>query len=181
MGPLWPEMKRVFEALTYVVKGMSPDGCELFFTVNYDTYRRKDSSELCKLLNTNETIGNVRVPAGETNIAYRLNLQLVAYCLKLHAARYTPPPPKGKKDKTPRNIRPTSFYILTNGEWGPGPDPRIAIQTAADFLNSEKYTNGQISIEFVSFASSVAAIQKMNDVSRHNYGLYVASSPVSWG
>jgi len=171
MGPIWRDMKRVFEALTYVVKGMSPDGCELFFTVNYDTYRRKDSSELCKLLGTNETIGNVRVPSGETNIAYRLKLQLVAYCLKLHAAKYTPLPPKGKKDKIRRDIRPTSFYILTNGEWGQGPDPKIAIQTAADFLTAEKYTNGQISIQFISFASTAAAMQKINDVSKHDYGL----------
>lgn len=171
MKAVWPDLKRVFEALTYVVKSMAPNGTELFFTVNYDTYRRKDSSELCKLLETNETVGNARVPAGETNIAYRLNLQLVAYCLKLQAARYTPLPPKGKKDKTPRDIRPTSFYILTNGEWGKGPDPKIAIQTAADYLLSEKYINGQISIQFISFASTSAAMQKINDVSKHDYGL----------
>jgi hypothetical protein len=171
MGRIWPDMKRVFEALTYVVKGMGPDGFELFFTVNYDTYRRKDSSDLCKLLDTNETIGNVRVPSGETDIAYRLKLQLMACCLKLHAAKYTPLPPKGKKDKTPRDIRPTSFYILTNGEWGQGPDPKIAIQTAVDFLTAEKYTNGQISIQFISFASTAAAMQKINAVSKHDYGL----------
>ena len=171
MASIWPDMKRVFEALTYVIKDMSPSGTELFFTVNYDTYIRKDTSALCKLLDTNETIGNIRVPAGETNITYRLNLQLESHCLKLQTAKYTPPPPKGKKDKTERNIRPSSFYILTNGEWGEGPDPKIAIQKAVDFLVKEKYTNGQVSIQFVSFASNPGARQKINDVAKHDFGL----------
>ncbi|KAK0102741.1 hypothetical protein ONS95_006339 [Cadophora gregata] len=34
MAPVWLDVQRVFEALSYLVKGMSPEGTELFFTVS---------------------------------------------------------------------------------------------------------------------------------------------------
>jgi len=34
MAPVWADVQRVFEALSYTVKGMSPEGTELFFTIS---------------------------------------------------------------------------------------------------------------------------------------------------
>lgn len=34
MAPVWLDVQRVFEALSYTVKGMSPEGTELFFTIS---------------------------------------------------------------------------------------------------------------------------------------------------
>lgn len=156
MSTIWPDVKRVFEALSYVVKGLSPNGTELFFTISYDTWRRKDTHDLCTYL-------EARVPAGETNIAYRLDLQLQTYRARLYAARGA----KGKK----AIVRPMSFYILTNGEWGQGPDPKIKIKEMADWLAAAKMTRGQITIEFISFAQTGPAMQKINDLAQANFGL----------
>jgi hypothetical protein len=156
MITVWPDVKRVFEALSYVVKGMSPDGTELFFTVSYDTWRRKDTSDLVGYMDTKAT-------AGETNISYRLNLQLQSYRARLYTARGA----KGKKAV----VRPMSFYILTNGEWGSGVDPKVTIKEMADFLIASKMTRGQVTIQFISFAQSSTASQRINDVAKTNYGL----------
>lgn len=156
MITVWPDVKRVFEALSYVVKGMSPDGTELFFTVSYDTWRRKDTSDLVGYMDAKAT-------AGETNISYRLNLQLQSYRARLYAARGA----KGKKAV----VRPMSFYILTNGEWGSGVDPKTTIKEMADFLIASKMTRGQVTVQFISFAQSSAASQKINDVAMNDYGM----------
>jgi hypothetical protein len=157
MTPVWHDVKRVFETLSYVVKGMSPQGTELFYTVSYDTYRRKDTSDLCDFLEN-------KACKGETNISYRLGLQLQAYRLKIALA-------KGKKGKE-AIVRPMSFYILTNGEWGEGADPKISIQTTADFLIAEGLASqSQVTIEFISFATTAVAMQKINDLAQMDFGL----------
>jgi hypothetical protein len=156
MSTVWIELKRVFEALSYVVKGISPDGTELFFTISYDTWRRKDTFDLIEYLEKKKT-------GGETNIAYRVDLQLQTYRARLFAARGA----KGKK----AIVRPMSFYILTNGKWGAGADPKPKIQEMADFLIASKMTKGQVTIEFISFAQSPSAAQKMIDLATTDFGV----------
>lgn len=156
MVTVWPDVKRVFEALSYVVKGMSPDGTELFFTISYDTWRRKDTFDLVEYLEKKTT-------GGETNIAYRLDLQLQTYRARLYAA-------KGQKGKK-AVVRPMSFYILTNGEWGAGADPKPKIKEMADFLIASKMTRGQVTIEFISFAQSTSASQKISDLATTDFGV----------
>jgi hypothetical protein len=155
MTTVWPDVKRVFEALSYVVKGMSPEGTELYFTISYDTYRRKDTSDLVAHL-------ECKTPAGEPNISHRLNLQWQAYQAKLFAAKTA----KGKKAV----VRPTSFYILTNGEWGEGKDPKGTIKEIADFLVAKKM-EGMVVVRFISFAQSAEAVQRIADVVAMDYGV----------
>ncbi|CAG8949741.1 hypothetical protein HYFRA_00004061 [Hymenoscyphus fraxineus] len=156
MANVWPEVKRVFEALTYVVKGMSSNGTELFFTIAYDTYLRKDTSELCTLLESKEL-------AGKTNISYRLNLQLQSYEMKLLNASRA----KGKKSL----IRPMSFYILSDGQWGEGIDPMIPIHRTASFLKEQNVEVGQVTIQFITFAESTRAMQRFSGLSKEDFGL----------
>lgn len=156
MATVWPDVKRVFEALSYVVKGMSPDGTELFFTISYDTWRRKDTFDLVEYLEKKTT-------GGETNISYRLDLQLQTYRARLYAAKGA----KGKKAV----VRPMSFYILTNGEWGKGVDPKVSIKEMANFLIASKMTRGQVTIQFISFAQSTSASQKISDLASTDFGL----------
>ncbi|KAG0650429.1 Serine threonine-kinase Nek7 [Hyphodiscus hymeniophilus] len=156
MVTVWAEVKRVFEALSYVVKGMSPDGTELYFTISYDTWRRKDTFDLVDYLEKKTT-------GGETNISYRLDLQLQTYRARLFAAKGA----KGKKAV----VRPMSFYILTNGEWGAGVDPKPKIKEMADFLIASNMTRGQVMIEFISFAQSQSASQKISDLATTDFGV----------
>jgi hypothetical protein len=156
MASVWPEVKQVFEALSYVVKGMSPDGTEMFYTVSYDTYLRRDPSDLCKHLATKPT-------GGETDISYRLNLQLQGYQAKMYN-------PKGGKTKK-GGVRPLTIYVLTNGEWGRGPDPKITLKETADVLISKNLTGRQVAVEFITFSESEKTSQKLNDLAEAVFGL----------
>jgi len=155
MAPHWNDVKRVFETLSYVVKGMSPEGTELFFTASYDTWRRKDTHDLVEYLSKKGT-------AGETNISYRLNLLLQAYRIRMQVA-------KTKKGKAAL-VRPMSIYILTNGEWGYGPDPKITIKEMADYLVNQNLKR-QVAIQFISFAKEAKAMQKLNEVASTEFGV----------
>jgi hypothetical protein len=156
MAGIWPDVKRVFEALSYVVKGMSPDGTELFYTVSYDTYLRRDTSDLCAFLETKAT-------KGETDISYRLNLQLQNLRAKLANAKFQ----KGKK----AIVRPMSFYILTNGEWGKGVSPIVTIKETANFMLQNKFPAGQVTISFISFAQSATAMHRIGELAKADFGM----------
>lgn len=171
MAPVWPDVKRLFEALSYMVKGMSPDGTELFFTISYDTWRRKDTFDLCQYL---EKKGTSLVAT--TEISKRLNLQLETY-----RARYIQEKTakengidRKKREKiagvAPKPVRPMSFYILTNGEWRPGSNPKAIIQEHANWMMAQNLPPGQVTFEFISFAGSGSAMQKMNDLAKMDFG-----------
>ncbi len=153
MAPVWADVKRVFEALSYVVKGMSPDGTELFFTISFETWRRKDTFDLCTYLEKKKT-------NGQTNIAWRLNLQLELYRAKIWGAHSSKKP-----------LRPMSIYILTNGEWGKGADPKVTIKQTADLLMQHDMLNGQVTVEFISFADTAAGMQHINDITNTDFGM----------
>src|SRR5437016_1814394 len=111
MAQQWTSVKSVFEALSYIVKPMSPDGIDLYFTVSYSTYRRNNTSELLEFLNK-------KVLEGVTDISYRLKLELENYATKIQQIRR-----KSSKSSTLKKIRPISIYILTNGKWRSEGDP----------------------------------------------------------
>ncbi len=163
MASVWSDVKRVFETLSYVVKGMGPDGTELFFTVAYDTWRRRDTHDLVMYLDK-------KTCRGVTNISHRLDLQLQTYRVRLYNEKKAIGVPV-KKGKEVPPVRPMSFYILTNGEWGPGPDVKVAIQTTVDFMQKEGFPPGQVTIEFISFAQSAGAMQKINELAQKDFGM----------
>jgi hypothetical protein len=163
MASVWSDVKRVFETLSYVVKGMGPDGTELFFTDAYDTWRRRDTHDLVMYLDK-------KTCRGVTNISHRLDLQLQTYRVRLYNEKKAIGVPV-KKGKEVPPVRPMSFYILTNGEWGPGPDVKVAIQTTVDFMQKEGFPPGQVTIEFISFAQSAGAMQKINELAQKDFGM----------
>jgi len=108
MVPVWTDVKRLFEALSYIVKPMSPKGTELIFTVSYDAWQRRDTSELCSFLSK-------KTCAGETDIAWRLGVQF-----SLYKNRFINEKKKELLGKKFEPVRPVSFYVFTNGEWKAG-------------------------------------------------------------
>jgi hypothetical protein len=187
---LWPEVQRVFEALAYLLKPHARDGIELFFAVAYDTWRRKNTSELCDLLAKKKP---APLPPGQpqgTDISYRLKLQLQAYGAKISAeaasAAAGSPAPK-KKSRTRKSAasaasaaaaaagistRPLSLYILTDGAWKSGSDPVPHIKALASQLAKAGLRDArQISIQFISFGDNAAALQRIQTVASIDYGL----------
>jgi hypothetical protein len=159
MHEQWHGVKTVFEALSYILKPMAPDGIELFYTVSYDTWRRHNTSELGVYLEKKGV-------AGDTDISYRLGLQLQSYKAKIH-----PTPRKASSKK----VRPMSFYILTDGNWKAGGDAKAiaAIKDIADHLIKADLKGGQLAIQFISFGQNAEALQRMNHLARTDFGLYV--------
>jgi hypothetical protein len=163
MREQWHGVKTVFEALSYILKSMAPDGIELFYTVSYDTWRRHNTSELGVYLEKKEV-------AGDTDISYRLGLQLQSYKAKIH------PTPR-KASSKPKKVRPMSFYILTDGNWKAGGDAKAiaAIKDIADHLIKADLKSGQLAIQFISFGQNAEALQRMNRLARTDFGLYVVT------
>jgi hypothetical protein len=152
----WPQVKTTFEALSYVLKPMAPDGIELFFTIAFDAWRRHNTSELVELLEKKGL-------AGDTDISYRLGLQLQDYQLRTQTTA----------SKKARRTRPMSFYILTDGNWKEKSDPIATIKNIADHLINTDMKNGHIIIQFISFGQNPVALQRINDIANTDFGLYV--------
>jgi hypothetical protein len=163
MREQWHGVKPVFEALSYILKPMAPNGIELFYTVSYDTWRRHNTSELGVYLEKKEV-------AGDTDISYRLVLQLQSYKAKIH------PTPRKASSKS-KKVRPMSFYILTDGNWKAGGDAKAiaAIKDFADHLIKVDLKSGQLAIQFISFGQNAEALQRINRLARTDFGLYVVT------
>lgn len=159
----WPGVKALFEALSYILKPMSPDGIELFFTVSYDTWRRHNTSELSGYLEK-------KTAAGETDISYRLGLQLQSYKAKIQSTR--------SKASKAKKLRPMSFYLLTDGNWKAEGDLKPKIKDIADQLTAAGLKNGQITIQFIHFGQGAAGVQRMHELLDTDFGLYVLILPL---
>lgn len=169
MTPQWHDVKRVFEALSYLTKGMSADGTELFYTVSYDTYVRQNTSELCSFIDN-------KVLAGETDIAHRLKIQFQAYQKKVYDSRIAGKElikRKKKGERVGEPLRPLSIYVLTDGEWmaGTGEKARKVVKWMGDWLRLETLPAHQVIVSFITFAQSQEAMRKLNDLKVADYGL----------
>lgn len=163
MREKWSQVKTAFEALSYIIKPMAPDGIEMFFTVAYDAWRRHNTSELVELLEKKGL-------AGDTDISYRLGLQLQDYQIKTQPTAQT-------ASKKAKRTRPMSFYILTDGNWKDKCDPIPAIKGIANHLINANLKNGHITIQFISFGQNPVGLQRMSDIANTDFGLYVLCSP----
>jgi hypothetical protein len=166
MRPSWPRVKSAFEAVSYILKPMAPDGIELYFTISYDTYRRHNTSELVDFLEKKPL-------SGDTDIAYRLGLQLADYKVKLSAA----PIGGGKKGKKERGPRGLSVYVLTDGNWKAGSDPTAKIKEFATYLVESDRNQGhgaaaaQVAIQFITFGRDEAALKRIEEVANTDFGM----------
>ena len=142
---------------------MAPDGIELYFTNAYDTWRRHNTTELVDLLEK-KGLG------GDTDISYRLGLQLQDYIVKANNTL-------GMASKKAKKIRPMSFYILTNGNWKDKSDPTAAIKGIANHLIDTDRKRSHLTIQFITFGQNTGALQRVNDIANADFGLYVEILP----
>ena len=132
---------------------MSPKGTELIFTVSYDAWQRRDTSELCSFLEK-------KTCAGETDAAWRLGVQFSLWKNKIINEK--------KKELLGKKFevcRPVSFYVLTNGGWKQGSKEgvrKVLEDMCAWMLEISK--PGWCSVEFVSFAQSARAMANLAEV-----------------
>lgn len=165
MAPHLPDLKRTFSTLTELTKGFSKDGTEMFYTISFDAWLRKDPADLVAFLEKKR-------PEPEkpeiTDIGYRIKLQLEAYKHKIITNKIEKKKPKKKVEK--EGVRGLNIYVLSNGEWRGGAGLKAALREMTGFLKSEGL-EGHLVINFVSFAQSPKAVQRFVDLASGDYGL----------
>ncbi|TQS36500.1 hypothetical protein Golomagni_03046 [Golovinomyces magnicellulatus] len=154
MASHWPDVCLTFEGLTFMLKGLSPLGTELFFTISQENRRRRSIQELCNF------VFDKRLQRAQTNIAKRLNIQLAAYRLKL------------SNSKKALSVRPVSYYILSSGLWAPESEKALidTLQQTATFL-TQLSLKDQVFISFIGFQKDAPAACIIEALSRHNWGV----------
>ncbi|RKF56173.1 putative protein kinase-like [Erysiphe neolycopersici] len=154
MAPHWPEVCLVFESLSYIVKGMSPLGTQLYFTISSESLKKKGTHDLCHF------VSEKQLQRAQTNIAKRLDLLLAAYRIKLWDS-----------NKRARDVRPVNFYILSNGIWAPESFESLknTLEQTAILLSQFGLKN-QVYLSFIGFDSATAAARSIEALSLIDWG-----------
>jgi hypothetical protein len=152
----WSDVRRVFEALAYLVKPMDKDGIELHFANNCEhNGREKDRKRLTRKFET------VR-PNGQCQMGIALDKILPKYY------------PDQRHDHTnkrsswsPRVVEkpPVNIYILTDGVWSPGQHCLSTIQQHITSVVNHLVTTGKlqhVGIQFIRFGDDETGKERLD-------------------
>jgi hypothetical protein len=153
-------MLAVFDILSYMVKSADPDGIDLIFTISPNKYNSKDrfgrnsSSKLVRRVEDRKS-----ELQGVCDISYKLNDILGSYESELKSQHYL------RKNSSPfaapKEIRPMSLYVLTDGNWDPDCDAERPIKRLAATLIELKCDPKQVGIQFISFGDDESGLEKL--------------------
>ncbi|KAH7313156.1 hypothetical protein BKA65DRAFT_517427 [Rhexocercosporidium sp. MPI-PUGE-AT-0058] len=144
----WPDVTKVIEGLSYILKDADKDGLDLYFTISaQSTLQEKHTSSLVRLVERHKQ----RDPDANTEINFRLNQILDRYKAKLdNNGWWSKKPPK-----------PLSLYILTNGVWEAECKPEIPIKNVVQKLQDLRKDREQIGIQFISFGNDKIGMERL--------------------
>jgi hypothetical protein len=150
MEPHWKSLIKVFEALTYILKDVDPNGLDLFFTICRETLKKtKKTTSLVEMVKSRS-----KLLKGTTDMNLRLSEILDTYQTEL------------EKPKTffgiGKSVLPMNLYILTNGTWEPNCDAAGPITNLVNKLNKLHKGRVQVGIQFISFGNNAEAIDRLN-------------------
>ena len=148
MEPHWEWLIKVFEALTYILKDVDPNGLDLSFTICRETLKKtKRTTSLVELVKSRSELLK-----GTTDMNLRLSEILDTYQTEL------------EKPKTflRKSVLPMNLYILTDGIWEPNCDPAGPITNLVNKLNKLHKGRVQVGIQFISFGNNAGAINRLN-------------------
>lgn len=145
MEPHWKYLISVFEALSYVVKTVDPNGLDLHFTVSDDKYlNRKETAPLIKTVRSQPR-------RSTTDMNIRLTTLLQAYQNKLSK----------KKSRFSSEVKPMNLYILTDGVWETETNVEAPIRSLVKTLNEQGMGRLQIGIQFIYFGNNPNALERL--------------------
>ena len=148
MTPHWKRVTRVFEALSYVLKDVDPNGLDLSFTISGDTLKKtKRTSKLVEMVKLRS-----KHLKGTTDMNLKLTEILATYQTELEK-------PKGFFGKP---VLPRNLYILTDGIWEPNCDAAAPIKNLVNKLNKLDIGRVQVGIQFISFGENTAALERLD-------------------
>ena len=149
MAPHWKGLIRVFEALSYILKDVDPDGLDLSFTISRETLTKiKRTSKLVEMVKS-----RAKQLKGTTDMNLRLTELLDAYQTELE---------KKKGFFFGKSILPLNLYILTDGIWEPNCDAAGPIKNLVNKLNKLDKGRVQVGIQFISFGNDPQALERLD-------------------
>lgn len=164
MSKYWPELKRLFGDLAYLIKECDPDGVELYFMTSEDSKRSKETSPLLTML---ELKGH-RL-RGNSNAARRIAFLLQRYQHKLDHGE-----PRSFHNLMGGPARPQNLYILTDGVWQEICDVATPIRYLVDKLESKHSPGDQFGIQFIQFGNDPKGTERLDELdSRLNLARWV--------
>jgi hypothetical protein len=144
----WDEVTDVFEALSYILKKVDPNGLDLSFTVSGHSLKNcKETTSLLQL---------IRDQRERLRGATDMNLKLTKLLEDYQTALEKP------KSRFRKAVRPLNLYILTNGIWEAKCDAEGPIRRLINKLADLNKGRIQVGIEFISFGNDTAGIQRLD-------------------
>jgi len=138
----WPEVKKVFGILAYMVKTFDPDGLDLYFTQSPEKHHHKHTKYLVNIVD--KRMDNLE--KGRSDISIRLDAILNAHIAQL---------------RRPLAIHhPLNVYILTDGIWTPSCNIVPAIDKTVNMM-VELSLRKQVGLQFISFGTDPEGLARM--------------------
>jgi len=164
MGKHWEQVRRVFEALAYLVKEMDPDGIELRFTNNCSQDdRSQDRRKLVKILNR-------IIPSGQCQMGIALSKILPQY-------HHDQPDRRSSWRPAPVKKTGVNIYIFTDGVWSEGNECVDTMIKHIQLLVSKLVQRGQlegVGIQFIRFGDDPigrARLELLDNDDLQNYAV----------
>ena len=151
MDAHWPQVKRLFGLLSYMVRDCDPNGLDLYFT---------NTPEKIKSSNMNTLMGELgtRTPKGLPDMRSRFGSIIETYRNQFGKRKLR----SLFRESNPRKL---SLYVLTDAVWQPKIDLTTPIRTLVSDLEEHKLTEKQIGIQFIRFGNipdSITRLQKLD-------------------
>lgn len=148
MAPYWDEMLALLNPLAYMVKKGDPDGPEVFFMLDGQKKRSRNSSALVKLAS------NIR-PSGTSDPRIRLRYLIQRYQTEIQ-------PQAAEKRLWSRSAKPVkalTIYVMTTGMWQPDCNLAPIFTDLVDSLVKLRVAHASIGVQFIRFGKNKAGIK----------------------
>lgn len=146
----WGNVQKVFEALSYVVKEVDPNGFDLWFTGPGEPLKN------CQKTSAPLRAVEGRMQQGTTDITVKLTEIFDDYIEALKNPR------TGILAMFSKPVKPLSLYVLTDGVWEKDCNPRTLVETFVGQLDSLHKGKGKVGIQFISFGQDPVGLERMD-------------------
>ncbi|KFY93298.1 hypothetical protein V500_03785 [Pseudogymnoascus sp. VKM F-4518 (FW-2643)] len=153
MSQYWKQVREVFEALSYIVKQVDPDGFDLWFTGGSNK-----PMENCQKSTAALQAVELRKGRGATDINVKLTQIFDAYIDDLRKPRHR------ILSRVSKPIKPLNLYVLTDGVWEEHCDPRSLVGNFVRQLDDLRKVKGSVGIQFISFGQDPVGLKRMRDL-----------------
>ncbi len=147
----WPQVKRVFGLLSYMVRDCDPNGLELSFTGSSKIFTSRSTRTLMKEV-------DMMTPKGLPDMRSRFGSIIAKYQAKFGRKTLLS---FFRESNHPRRL---SLYVLTDAVWQPKIDLTTTIRSLVRSLEEHKLANKQIGIQFIRFGKDPKGIQRLEEL-----------------